>query len=67
MLLVTVISCFYIGLCAYIDTCIVDLSKFVDYPAEGKQINSLRIKQHLFNMIDFHISILRYKELTTFQ
>lgn len=67
MLLVTVISGFYIGLCTYIDTCIVDLSTFVDYPAEGEQANNLRIKQHLFSMINFHISILRYEKLTEFQ
>lgn len=62
MLLVTVILCFYIGLCTYIDTCIVDLSKFVNYPADGEQTDNLRIKQHLFNMIHFHISILKYEK-----
>lgn len=68
MLIVSLFSGFYIGMCSYIVTCISDLSTFVDelngiVAAKNATIVSIQNQREIddlcSNMLQFHIDVLK--------
>lgn len=63
MLLVSLFSGFYIGMCTYIDTCVQDLSNFaneVNKIIENEKTvkNQQKYEQLCSDMVQFHIDTL---------